>query len=87
MESQPQNPEFRNNPENFRPCKCWDVPLNLFVMTNLTIMHILKACVQTVCQDYQQKTLADKKLKATDDRSNFTAAKESVKAWHWSAYK
>ena len=20
MESQPQNPEFRNNPENFRPC-------------------------------------------------------------------
>ena len=21
MESQPQNPEFRNNPENFHPCK------------------------------------------------------------------
>ena len=21
MESQPQNPEFRNNPENFQPCK------------------------------------------------------------------
>ena len=20
MDSQPQNPEFRNNPENFRPC-------------------------------------------------------------------
>ena len=20
MESQPQNPEFRNNPENFHPC-------------------------------------------------------------------
>ena len=20
MESQPQNPEFRNNPENFNPC-------------------------------------------------------------------
>ena len=20
MESQPQNPEFRNNPENFQPC-------------------------------------------------------------------
>ena len=20
MESRPQNPEFRNNPENFRPC-------------------------------------------------------------------
>ena len=22
MESQPQNPEFRNNPENFHPCMC-----------------------------------------------------------------
>ena len=22
MESQPQNPEFRNNPENFHPCVC-----------------------------------------------------------------
>ena len=22
MESQPQNPEFRNDPENFHPCKC-----------------------------------------------------------------
>ena len=21
MESQPQNPEYRNNPENFHPCK------------------------------------------------------------------
>ena len=21
MESRPQNPEFRNNPENFHPCK------------------------------------------------------------------
>ena len=22
MESHPQNPEFRNNPENFHPCNC-----------------------------------------------------------------
>ena len=22
MESQPQNPEFRINPENFHPCNC-----------------------------------------------------------------
>ena len=22
MESQPRNPEFRNNPENFHPCVC-----------------------------------------------------------------
>ena len=24
MESQPQNPEFRNNPENFHPCSHCD---------------------------------------------------------------
>ena len=24
MESQPQNPEFRNNPENFQPCKSYN---------------------------------------------------------------
>ena len=23
MESRPQNPEFRNNPENFHPCGSW----------------------------------------------------------------
>ena len=23
MESQPQNPELRNKPENFHPCKVW----------------------------------------------------------------
>ena len=26
MESQPQNPEFRNNPENFHPCKMHLLP-------------------------------------------------------------
>ena len=26
MESQPKNPEFRNNPENFHPC---DYPVHL----------------------------------------------------------
>ena len=25
MESQPQNPEFRNNPENFHPCKEYEI--------------------------------------------------------------
>ena len=31
MESQPQNPEFRNNSENFHPCRYtgWSVPLLL----------------------------------------------------------
>ena len=31
MESQPQNPEFRNNPENFRPCM-------------YTLIDVLKGC-------------------------------------------
>ena len=26
MESQPQNPEFRNNPENFHPCNILSSP-------------------------------------------------------------
>ena len=30
MESQPQNPEFRNNPENFHPCICVKSLLTLF---------------------------------------------------------
>ena len=29
MESQPQNPEFRNNPENFHPCVCLEAHLLL----------------------------------------------------------
>ena len=32
MESQPQNPEFRNNPKNIHPCMMYDynevVPIN-----------------------------------------------------------
>ena len=30
MESQPQNPEFRNNPENFYPCSHCDAAVILF---------------------------------------------------------
>ena len=30
MESQPQNPEFSNNPENFHPC----------ILTVITLSHI-----------------------------------------------
>ena len=29
MESQPQNPEFGNNPENFHPCTCIYLLLHL----------------------------------------------------------
>ena len=28
MESHPQNPEFRNNPENFHPCNWWNNPFH-----------------------------------------------------------
>ena len=30
MESQPQNPEFRINPENFHPCTCVSKSFNKF---------------------------------------------------------
>ena len=38
MESQPQNPEFRNNPENFRPCihkDCHDERARNFLLVDL----------------------------------------------------
>ena len=39
MEMQPQNPEFRNNPENFHPCKFCCIflnpyPANVFFLEN-----------------------------------------------------
>ena len=46
MESQPQNPEFKNNPENFHPCiicsslkpKCLNMAQSLyFWCLNLTV--------------------------------------------------
>ena len=43
MESQPQNPEFRNNPENFHPCGLLLAalqPKHMGVSSKL----ILKAC-------------------------------------------
>ena len=37
MESQPQNPEFRNNPENFHPSmSCWVV---FFIFILILIEH------------------------------------------------
>ena len=34
VESRPQNPELRNNPENFHPCIAHDLPLkNIFTVT------------------------------------------------------
>ena len=40
MESQPQNPEFRNNPENFNPCIC--VSKNGLTVGKLNIVLSLK---------------------------------------------
>ena len=36
MESQPQNPEFRIDPENFHPCSCVQTSLHLFVLIQLS---------------------------------------------------
>ena len=39
MESQPQNPEFRNNPENFQPC----YPAHIFCADNVVcLLHLLR---------------------------------------------
>ena len=51
MESQPQNPEFRNNPKNFNPCitiSCadpYDEPL--YIYNNLQ-MYFQMVCLQNV---------------------------------------
>ena len=38
MESQPQNPEFRNNPANFHPKNLWVVPIiNLLFRESLQL--------------------------------------------------
>ena len=39
MESQPQNPEFRNNPENLQPCVCvkYQNLVNLLIKTYLLL--------------------------------------------------
>ena len=33
MGSQPQNPEFRINPENFHPCNLWTTFMDISVIT------------------------------------------------------
>ena len=37
MESRPQNPEFRNNPENVHPCR-----INSFQQLHLTVLLSIK---------------------------------------------
>ena len=37
MESQPQNPEFRNNPEHFHPCDNGRVDLEMYTISDYSI--------------------------------------------------
>ena len=46
MESQPQNPEFRNNPENFHPCELTRLTEGLSVQ----IFRVSMVC--NTCQNY-----------------------------------
>ena len=44
MESQPQNPEFRNNPETFHPC-IWEESLSIFYSAmNVSSFHNNTSC-------------------------------------------
>ena len=43
MESQPQNPEFRNNPENFHPCNS-----GTFLSMSLQIGEVSQVPLQLV---------------------------------------
>ena len=42
MESQPQNPEFRINPENFHPCICDCISWLLFQHAYLNYVNEMK---------------------------------------------
>ena len=62
MESQPQNPEFRINPENFHPCSYefhWvlrkAIPGGLLTSVKQAFDHPLAACSRQVCP-YAQRT-------------------------------
>ena len=52
MESQPQNPEFRNNPKSFHPCSDSFTILGLWVL-GLAVSNINESQLQT----YESKTL------------------------------
>ena len=49
MESQPQNPEFRNNPENFHSCTYW-VKIQHFLKSQTLVIQRLKhaVCLQKI---------------------------------------
>ena len=43
MESQPQNPEFRHNPENFHPCY-----LKTWVMKNVPTIAVCPVIIESM---------------------------------------
>ena len=43
MESQPQNPEFRKNPENFHPCK-HAVRVTMYLSYGVTVNQWITSC-------------------------------------------
>ena len=53
MESQPQNPKFRNNPENFHPCyQAQDVLMTLNRHGHTGFQsHQVMLCLMTLCVD------------------------------------
>ena len=63
MESQPQNPEFRNNPENFHPCiynmkQCSVVPYINLTNQAPGVQTVLAAGIIS-SQTYNWKNLID----------------------------
>ena len=65
MESQPQNPEFRINPENFHPCM---LPLQVHVLIFLDISHAItndasakNSCASKVIHVEVSRTVSQKK--------------------------
>ena len=52
MESQPQNPEFRNNPENFHPCvgcyPCYNNILQSKSINSITIKQYKKGSLENI---------------------------------------
>ena len=51
MESQPQNPEFRTNPENFHPCKFVIIFVSFFISMFSLLVH-LQLIYQTFITDF-----------------------------------
>ena len=52
MESQPQNPDFRNNPENFSPMCHWQVDFfyqSPLILTALLHIDLINVAYLTAC--------------------------------------